>query len=272
MTELEIAGVGIWSPFFSDWPVFVRGVSDKTWQEDAKLQPDLIPVRERRRAPLSVKLAVESMSQACTMAQIDPGTAAVVFSSAMGDIQITDYMCKVLAAPPRMVSPIKFHNSVHNATTGYWSMVSKTHAATNAVSAYQYTASVALLEAAIQAYEEPAPVLLVAQEMATVGPLKASCPSRHPFSMTLLLTQKGQSANPLATLGFEVRQQAVDWPDLPAELDDELSSNFGAKLMPLIVALARGSNDQHATPVNLSFPMNQSTSLAISMSHMRNTI
>ena len=272
MNELEIAGVGIWSPFFSGWPVFVHGIKTGNWQEDAKLQPDLIPVRERRRAPLSVKLAVESMSQACIMADIDPGSAAVVFSSAMGDIQITDYMCKVLAAPPRMVSPIKFHNSVHNATTGYWSMVSKTHAATNAVSAYQYTAPVALLEAAIQAYEEPAPVLLVAQEMASVGPLYAACPSRQPFSMALLLTQKGQTAKPLATLSFEARQQAVSWPDVPAELHEELGSNFGAKLMPLAVTLARGMSNQNLEPANMEFPMNESTSLAITLSQIRKSI
>lgn len=270
MTELDIAGVGIWSPFFSDWSAFVEGVNNGTWQEDAKLQPDLIPVRERRRAPLSVKLAVESMSQACSMANMDPGLPAVVFSSAMGDIQITDYMCKVLAQPPRMVSPIKFHNSVHNATTGYWSMVSKTHAATNAVSAYQYTAPVALLEAAIQAYEEPAPVLLVAQEMATVGPLHNSCPARQPFSLALLLTQKGQTDNPLATMSFDVSQQVVGWPDLLSRLDDELTTNFGAKLLPMAFALA--SHDQSPAPATMAFPLNESTSLAISLSLRHNAV
>lgn len=270
MTELEIAGVGIWSPFFSDWAAFVQGVSKQSWQEGARLQPDLIPAMERRRAPLSVKLAVESMSQACSMAQMDAAQAAVVFSSAMGDIQITDYMCKTLAIPPRLISPTKFHNSVHNATTGYWSIVSQTHAATNAVSAFEFTAPMALLEAAIQAIEEPAPVLVVAQEMATVGPLELSCPSRHPFTLALLLTKTGQSSNPLAIMGFEARQQAVEWPQLPAELDEALGSNFGARLLPLAVELAKGSTGNSPSRSMLEFPLNSSSSLAITLTQAGN--
>lgn len=266
MAELEVAGVGIWSPFFSDWAAFIQGVTTRNWQQDAKLQPDLIPARERRRAPLSVKLAVESMSQACSMAHMDPAQAAVVFSSAMGDIQITDYMCKTLVAPPRLISPTKFHNSVHNATTGYWSILSKAHTATNAVSAYEFTAPVALLEAAIQASQEPAPVLLVAQEMATVGPLEVACPARHPFTLAVLLTKKGQSGKPLAVVRFEARQQVVEWPALPADLDAALGSNFGARLMPLAVELAKVSTGDSPSSSTLEFPINSSSSLAITLS------
>ena len=266
MTDLEIAGIGLWSPFFSNWRVFTEALKTGQWHDEAKLQPDLIPPRERRRAPLSVKLAVETMSQACEMAQVDPGQPAVVFSSAMGDIQITDYMCKTLAAPPRMVSPIKFHNSVHNATTGYWSIVSQTHAATNAVSAYQYTAPAVLLEALIQAAEEPAPVLLVAQEMATVGPLHVACPSRNPFSMAVLITRKGVCANPMASIGFDVQTNASNWPELPDGLTAPLGTNFGAKLLPLAAALANLHKPAKSAPDKLSFPLNADLGLNIKLS------
>ena len=266
MTELEIAGVGLWSPYFANWECFTGALLSGQWSDDARLQPDLIPPRERRRAPLSVKLAVETMSQACEMAQADAGQAAVVFSSAMGDIQITDYMCKVLAAPPRMVSPTKFHNSVHNATTGYWSIVSQTHAATNAVSAYQYTAPTALLETLIQATEEPAPALLVAQEMASVGPLHYACPSLHPFSMALLIARKGVYAKPLASIGFDVQNEVSDWPSLPEGLEKPLASNFGARLLPLAVALANAKSAKASTASESTFPLNAHASLRINLS------
>jgi len=265
-TDLEIAGIGLWGPYFSDWGSFVVSLKTGDWPDDAMLQPDLIPPRERRRAPLSVKLAVETMSQACEMAHLDPGQAAVVFSSAMGDIEITDYMCKTLVAPPRLISPTKFHNSVHNATTGYWSIVSQTHAATNAVSAYQYTAPAALLETLIQAAEEPAPVLLVAQEMAAVGPLYAACPSTQPFSMALLITRKGHCAKPLASIGFEVQPSAVNWPLLPAALDEQLGSNFGAKLLPLAAALAAKDATYARSGGGICFPLNADLSLNIKLS------
>lgn len=264
-TDLEIAGIGLWSPYFSDWGSFMESLKTGQWPDDAKLQPDLIPARERRRAPLSVKLAVETMSQACDMAQADPGQAAVVFSSAMGDIKITDYMCKTLTVPPRLLSPTKFHNSVHNATTGYWSIVSQTHAATNAVSAFQYTAPAALMEAAIQAAEEPAPVLLVAQEMAAVGPLFAACPSLQSFSMALLIARKGFCDKPLASIGFEVQPTPSEWPPLPAALRAQLSGNFGAKLLPLAVALANMKSAQIRPACEIVFPLNADACLNIKL-------
>jgi hypothetical protein len=58
-------------------------------------------------------MAIEVMDQACKMANISPDDVAVIFSSAMGDMQITDYMCRALAKTPKLISPTKFHNSVH---------------------------------------------------------------------------------------------------------------------------------------------------------------
>ena len=53
---------------------------------------------------------------------IDPADLAVVFSTAMSDMRTNDYMCRVLVDTPGAVSPTKFHNSVNNAATGYWSI------------------------------------------------------------------------------------------------------------------------------------------------------
>ena len=57
MTDLDVAGLGIWSPFFSDWSAFCTGLHNGDWQTDVPLKPGLIPPRERRRAPQSVKMA-----------------------------------------------------------------------------------------------------------------------------------------------------------------------------------------------------------------------
>ena len=65
-----------------------------------------------------------------------------------------------LADAPRMVSPTKFHNSVHNASTGYWSIATGSHFAANAISAYADTVAASLLEGAVQAVEEDLPVLV----------------------------------------------------------------------------------------------------------------
>jgi hypothetical protein len=264
MTELEIAGLGLWSPHFSNWKEFSDGINTGNWQSETSLQPDLIPTRERRRAPLSVKLAVVVMSQACEMACLDPVNAAVVFSSAMGDMQIKDYLCRTLSTPPRLVSPTRFHNSVHNATTGYWSIASHSHGPSNAISAYAYTAPMAFLEAAIQTLEDSVPVLLVTQEMAAPLALHDTCPSDQPFSSAILLTPKGFCVNPVASIQFSVTKESVNWPDLPEDLNQDLGSNFGARLVPLIAAIAANGFTKSILPVTLDFPRTSNSCLKLS--------
>jgi hypothetical protein len=266
MTELDIVSIGIWSPFFANWKDFSDGINAGDWQSEAQLQPNLIPPRERRRAPQSVKMAVEVLEQACTMASLDPATAAVVFSSAMGDMLITDYMCRILSATPALVSPTRFHNSVHNATTGYWSIVNQTHAPTNAVSAYGYTAPMAFLEAGCQASEDNLPVLLVTQEMAAPTALHSICPSDQPFSLALLITEPGYCENPMASIGFSVKSKAVNWPDLPGDLKQSFDGNFGARLLPLIAHIAAANFNKSTRHTDFEFPLSPGSCLCISVS------
>lgn len=266
MTELEIAGVGIWSPMFSDWKAFLHGINHGEWQSDIRLQPELIQPRERRRAPQSVKMAVEVLDQACTMASIDPADAAVVFSSAMGDMQITDYMCRILTSTPRLVSPTKFHNSVHNATTGYWSIASHSHAPTNAVSAYAYTAPMAFLEAACQAAEDDTPVLLVTQEMAAPDALRVACPSNAAFSLGLALTLPGVCKSPMASLQFEVLPKSIDPPIFSGDLKQAFENNYGAALLPMIATIADSDFTAASEPVRFELPLAAASCLSIVLS------
>jgi hypothetical protein len=245
MTELQLIGLGTWSQKHGDWPAFVEGVRDGHWTGDGKLQPELIAPRERRRAPQLVKMAIEVMHQACNMANLPPDDVAVVFSSMMGDMQITDYMCNVLASSPAMVSPIRFHNSVHNAAPGYWSIATGAFSPTNAISACSHTPSIALLESCIQAAEESTPVLCVTQEVAAPPVLKDICSSEEPFSTALLLAPANFCAAPLSQLHFEVCDGAADWPPMPAGFA-EFESNPSARLLPLLESFAReGAADAH---------------------------
>lgn len=265
MSRLEIAGLGVWSTNFSSWKAFSNGINTGTWQAEAVLQPTMIPARERRRAPQSVKLAVEVMTQACEMAGLDPAGTAAVFSSAMGDMQITDYLCRTLATTPAAVSPTRFHNSVHNATTGYWSIAAASNAATNAVSAYNYTAPMAFLEAAIQSLEDQSPVLLVTQEMAAPKALHSTCPSDQAFSAAILLTPTGMNSKPVASVEFDISETTSNWPELPDDLRHGLQSNFGARLVPLLAAIAVNSQAKNTRPVNLEFPLTPVSSLELSV-------
>ena len=127
--RIGISGIGIWGRGMRNWPEFCALVNTgddgaaAQWQAPA---PAAIPARERRHSPLMVKLAVEVACQACDMAGLDRRDVATVFGSSMGDGEISDYLCRALASESKVLSPTRFHNSVHNAPAGYWSISAAT--------------------------------------------------------------------------------------------------------------------------------------------------
>jgi hypothetical protein len=188
MSEIHLSGIGIRSEEFADWQQFCAHLRGDPVPDDAPAGAQLIPARERRRAPPFVKLSVEVMDQACRMGAIDPVSVATVFGSGMGDMQITDYMCRTLAAEPGALSPTKFHNSVHNASSGYWSIATGSDRAANAVSAYRNSAAAVLLEGATQAGIENVPVVVAVTEVAAPVPFQSVCGCKRPLAVALLLT------------------------------------------------------------------------------------
>lgn len=260
MSKVDITGLGIWGPTFANWPSFCTGLSTGAWSAESILQPERIPARERRRAPQLVKMAIEVMDQACRMGSLSPNDVAVVFSSAMGDMDITDYMCRALAQTPKLISPTRFHNSVHNAAPGYWSIATGAFTPATAVSAYEHTATMALLEAAIQVVEEDTPVVLVTQEVEAPLSLMAICPSVQPFSAAFLMTPPGRCESAVCSLEFSVLAETSNWPALDPLLNDDYASNFGARLLPLMTALAKGSQR-----TEFRYPISDFASLLLSL-------
>ena len=259
MTEVDIAGIGIWSEHFANWTEFCAVLDGAGVPEGGKLSPELIPARERRRAPLAVKMAVEVMDQACRMAAVEAADVATVFASGMSDMQITDYMCRTLASDPRLVSPTKFHNSVHNASTGYWSIATHSHSPANAVCGYANSVAVAVLEGAVQAVEEARPVLVAVEELAAPGPFNSIYTSQQPLAAALLLAPPGNAAASMAKLGIEVMSAEVDEPVLTALGDWDLTENFAAQSLPLLAAIAAGGE------VPLQMPLSGTAALSLTV-------
>jgi hypothetical protein len=241
MTSVDLAGLGAWGEAFSNWEQFLAVGRGEAVEAGARLQPELIPPRERRRAPTFVKMAVEVMDQACRMAEVEQSSVATIFASGMGDMQITDYMCRTLATMPGTVSPTKFHNSVHNAATGYWSIATSSHSPANAVSGYDHSAAVALLEGAIQAIEEDIPVLVAVQEMAAPVPFRSVYDGVHPFAAALLLMPTGRCASPIGQLSLAVVHDGATKEEAAGIPGVDLEGNFAAELAGLLLAIGAGS-------------------------------
>ncbi|RYD16284.1 MAG: hypothetical protein EOP90_05735 [Lysobacteraceae bacterium] len=234
---LHIEGIGWWSPELADWAALATRLrageampADAEHGAAARARPPaaVLPPNERRRAPEPVLLACEAAAQACAMANQDPATLPCVFSSVHGDLAITEDMCMTLARDPRELSPTRFHNSVHNAPAGYWTVATGCHAASSAVSAWQRSFAAGLFEAAAQACAEQTPVLYAAYDATVGGPLGAAVRSSPAFAVAFVLAPE-RTPRALATLHLR---------HVPGEPSAFAYGSDAA--LPLLAALARG--------------------------------
>lgn len=187
---MRIAGLAAWASGAPDWSrvrAIARGEDEASTDAPKKPAPALLPPNERRRAPDSVLLALQVAQAACEAAGADPKTTPSIFASTHGDLAITDAMCEALARNPTDVSPTRFHNSVHNAASGYWTIGTGSHAPSTAISAFRATLAQGLIEAAMQLDGGAARVLLVAYDSAAGGPLSAVSTSEGLLGLALVL-------------------------------------------------------------------------------------
>jgi hypothetical protein len=237
-----VEGIGFWCNGLPDWPAaraFAKG-ADLPDNAPARPSPQVLAPNERRRAPESVAVALEVALAACTDAQYDPAMLASVFASTHGDLAITDYMCSTLVEDPRALSPTRFHNSVHNAAAGYWTIGNGCVRATTAISAFDASFAQGLLEALLQlAAGEPA-VLLVGYDTASTGPLAAVSRSEGTLGGALVLSSAGHVGKP------RLRVTLVDGNGNVAPARGALArlatGNAMAPMLPLFDALALGDD------------------------------
>lgn len=236
--RVSLLGVGVWTPAAPSWMALQALLAGIEPEPQTAPAAQILAPGERRRAPLAVRLAVEAAAPAIAASGLDATTMASVFASAYGDSTITDELARTLAGAPTEVSPTRFTHSVLNAAAGHWSMATGCHAASSAVCAGEFTFAAGLLEAALQAVDARAPVLLVASDIATVGPLAEVAPVALPFACALVLASPSADA---PRLRLRTRAAAAR-ERLPqqARMAAWYKQNPCARSLALLEALARG--------------------------------
>jgi hypothetical protein len=235
--HIYVEGVGLWSPQLADFAA-LQSLLGGAMPAPPTGRPAAatLPPNERRRAPESVLLAIEVAGQAVAMSGRDAAALACVFTSSHGDQPITDYMCATLAQAPAELSPIRFHNSVHNAPVGYWTIATGCHAPSTAVAAQRASFGAGMLEAASQVLTEQRAVLLVCSDTAGSGPLGEVTGCRQPFGCALVLAPERSSAA-LARLDLQLTPVCPD-SALEEPLADWRAGNPSAASLPLLAMLA----------------------------------
>jgi hypothetical protein len=269
---LYIEGPAFWTPTLPGWDAAraaFRGEGALTDPPAKRPSPQVLAPAERRRAPDTVALALEVAAAAMTGAGRNAADVPCVFVSAHGDLSINDYMCSTLASDPTVLSPTRFHNSVHNAAVGYWTIGTGCMAASNSLSAYDHSFPAGLLEAAVQCAADQSPVLLVGYDTPTVGPLTSVTDSRGLLAVALVLAPE-RTARSVASFDWSIESSDGQFPAPRSEAAKTLAQiNPMAHALGLFEALALAA-DGGPSASAVELPLSASLSLRLSLQPLNN--
>jgi hypothetical protein len=265
----QIEGIGLLGPGLDGWTrstALLEGRSPYISQPTVLPTPDGLAPAERRRLGRVVKLALGVGLQATSRAGVNPATLPSVFASSGGDGNNCHEICQALSLDERLISPTRFHNSVHNAAAGYWSIATGSQAASNAVCAFDASFAAGLLEAVTQVVVDRTRVLLVAYDAEYPPPLFAKRPIPEAFGVAFVLgpvaglapagvasaasvagwapAGAASGASPAGSRDTALGRLAVSFSDSPADrmgdaaLESLRASIPAARSLPLLYQLA----------------------------------
>jgi len=138
--SVYLVGAGLWAPGIEDFNAWVAGRSDGPVEPKAAL----IPPKLARRASFLSRMAAEVASQAA--AGVDLSLVRTVHASAYGEVQTLEVLLNMLY-DDGVLSPARFHNSVHNTAAGHLSIATGNRAFSTTIAAGADTVAMGLFEA-----------------------------------------------------------------------------------------------------------------------------
>ena len=250
MIRCSVLGIGIVGPGMPNWPAAheIFGGLRPYVHADSPLPPsELLPPAERRRATPATRIALAAAHQALKRANVSAPTVPAVFGSSSGSPDIIHDICAMLAGGDYQISPTKFHNSVHNAASGYYSIAVQSHCAVTSLCAFDHTAVAALLEAAVQATTESSPVLMVSYDLPYPFPLSEARPTVDAWAISLVLAPTA-APGALQLLIGDTAEEFVQTALADPTLEHARRGNPTARLLPLLAALAQRQPAQVMLP------------------------
>ncbi|MEP7297367.1 MAG: beta-ketoacyl synthase chain length factor [Burkholderiales bacterium] len=255
--KVFVDAIALWAPTLPDWATAraaFRGEHAGVQPLARRPSPDILPPPERRRLPDSVALALTVADAAVRQSGRSARELPSVFTSCHGDLPITDAICTALVEHPERVSPTRFHNSVHNAASGYWGIATGCVQASTAVSAFESSFAAGLLEVATQVAADERTVLLVGYDVAACGALASTTASRGLLAVALVLAPQ-RSSRTRAALEWRLDPGPVERIALRSEAALPLAMNAMADALPLFEALARGDTGPLRMPLSAALAL-----------------
>lgn len=244
-----LEAVGIAAPGLIGWSAAQQVLNGSTPYASAEIPPyapALLPQNERRRATPTVRIAFQAAEDAVQASTIPAAKLATVFASSDADLNIIHRISLALTQTPRLVSPTDFHNSVHNAAAGYWSIAVGARAPSTTISAYDHSFAAGLAEAAMLVTVERRNTLLVAFDLPPPQPLFAKRPISCIAGVALVLTH-ARTERSMASLACVRTRETPTHATIPG-LEDLRRGNPATAAIPLLELIARGQPGRVALP------------------------
>lgn len=250
MHPVYVRAVGLAAPGLCGWqgslPV-LRGEQVYEHEDLPAFAPAILPPNERRRTSDTIRLALQVAQEAMQGSGVDLSEPSSVFASCSGDMDIVHRICLALTQAGKPVSPTHFHNSVHNAPAGYWSIGAGASGASTSLSAFDATFAAGVMEALTQVQVEARCVLLMSYDVRPPAPLFASRPVENPFGTALLFSPE-PGAGALARISMRLVEAGPQDVMADAGLELMRMDNAAARSLPLLSVLARGGEGEVSLP------------------------
>jgi len=243
--RVYVDGIGLRGPGLNGWARSLPALSgaEPYVPAPANLPPSLLlPANERRRMVQTVKLALAVAAEAVEAAGRDAATLATVFTSSGGDGETIHEILNALALTEEPeLSPTRFHNSVHNAPAGYWSIATRSQAPSSSLCCHDGSFAAGLVDAAAQATTDDRAVALIAYDLPYPQPLDGVRRVGAIFGTALVLAPKEGAAS-LARIDIELKPAGASTPMADASLEALRQGTPAARSLPLLAAIAQSAS------------------------------
>lgn len=240
MRPVSIAGIGLLGSGLPGWEASRATLAGHApWQpgEVVLPPPAILSATERRRAGPVARLALAVAGEAAAASGLPPESLRPVFGSGNGDSITVGAILDALVRPDGFVSPTQFHNSVHNAAAGYWSIGTGSRRPATCLGGHDWTFGAALMKAVAECSVEQAPVLLCLYDVPMPPPLDAKRPTATVFGAAFVLVPSGPG--PRIAVEWDGSTVQDDGPQI-AGLAALASGNPAARSLRLLEVLAAG--------------------------------
>lgn len=240
-----IEGIGLLGPGLESWKSGREMLAGRQVHVPQKIvvpPPALLPPAERRRCGEIVKLALATSTEAMTAANVEATRLPSVFTASHGDGHNCHAICEMLASDDRQISPTRFHNSVHNAASGYWSIATGSVAPSAVLCAFDGSFGAGLLEAMSQVAVDQTRCILISSDTDYPEPVFRVRPLSESMGISLVLAPEATD-KVMARIEVTLSDASADSCDQPS-LEHLRLTVPTARGLPLLQAIARGEPAQ----------------------------